>query len=129
MQPGERFLGSILMRRGVLSAEALEALFNEPRDQKKTLLDLVVESKAASETDVARALASECRVPFIEHLKIDEIPTEVATRLPITSARSHRLLVTSDHPDRVEVVCADPLDSVGCALMTRSLSRTEMSMV
>jgi general secretion pathway protein E len=113
MQPGERFLGSILMRRGVLSAQALEALFNEPRDGKKSFLDLVVESKAASEADVARALASECRVPFVEQLKVDDIPTEVATRLPITYAKSHRLLVTSDHPDRVEVVCADPLDTEG----------------
>ncbi|MFZ5894517.1 MAG: type II secretion system ATPase GspE [Myxococcota bacterium] len=113
MQPGERFLGSILTRRGVLSAEALEALFNEPRDGKKSLLDLVVESKAASEVDVARALATECRVPFIEQLKVDDIATEVATRLPITYAKSHRLLVTSDHPDRVEVVCADPLDTEG----------------
>jgi general secretion pathway protein E len=113
MQASERFLGSILMRRGVLSAQALEALFNEPRDGKKSFLDLVVESKAASETDVARALASECRVPFVEQLKIDDIPTDVATRLPITYAKSHRLLVTSDHPDRVEVVCADPLDTEG----------------
>ncbi|MGC4089788.1 MAG: ATPase, T2SS/T4P/T4SS family [Polyangiaceae bacterium] len=113
MQTSERFLGSILTRRGVLSAEALEELSNAPRDQKKSLLELVVESKVATEIDVARALALECRLPFVERLSVDEIPTEAATRLPITYAKSHRLLVTADHPDRVELVCADPLDTEG----------------
>jgi general secretion pathway protein E len=97
----------------VITAEALAALSLEQRERGKSLLDLLVESNAASERDVARALAAECRVPFLETVRADDIPTDVATRLPITYAKSHRLIVVADHPDRVEVICADPLDTQG----------------
>jgi general secretion pathway protein E len=110
---GERLLGSILTRHGVITAEALTALSLEQRERGKSLLDLLLESNAASERDVARALAAECRVPFLEQVRADDIPTEVATRLPITYAKSHRMIVVADHPDRVEVICADPLDTQG----------------
>jgi general secretion pathway protein E len=97
----------------VITAEALTALSLEQRERGKSLLDLLLESNAASERDVARALAAECRVPFLEQVRADDIPTEVATRLPITYAKSHRMIVVADHPDRVEVICADPLDTQG----------------
>jgi general secretion pathway protein E len=110
---GERVLGAILTRHGVLSEETLAALASGQRERGKSLLDLVLESNAATERDVARALAAECGLPFLEQVRADDIPTEVATRLPITYAKSHRLIVVADHPDRVDVICADPLDTQG----------------
>ncbi len=109
----ERLLGAILIRHGVLTPEALLGLGEAQREREKTLLDSVIESKLASEEDVARALAAECRLPFLERLDVDEIPTDIATRLPIGYAKSHRLLVVGDGPERVEVICADPLDTEG----------------
>jgi general secretion pathway protein E len=62
---------------------------------------------------VARALAAECRLPFTERVESDAVPVLVAVRVPIAFARSHLVLVTAEHDDTVEVVCADPLDIDG----------------
>ncbi len=109
----ERLLGSILTRHGVLSAEALEPFFAEGRDRDKPLFEQVVEARVATERDVTRALAAECRVPFVEQILVDEISTDLAARLPITYAKSHRVLVVGETPSAVEVICADPLDVEG----------------
>jgi general secretion pathway protein E len=73
----------------------------------------VVQSKLASESDVARALAAECRLPFTERIESDAVPVLVAVRVPIAFARAHLVLVTAEHDDTVDVVCADPLDLDG----------------
>ncbi|MFO7181233.1 MAG: type II secretion system ATPase GspE [Pseudomonadota bacterium] len=113
MQQGERLLGTILERHGVASGEALASLLEQRGERSKPLLELVVESKLASEIAVAQALAAECRLPFMNPIPVDEIPTEVATKLPISYARAHRLIVFAEHEDSVEIVCADPLDTDG----------------
>ncbi|HYO97025.1 MAG TPA: ATPase, T2SS/T4P/T4SS family [Polyangiaceae bacterium] len=110
---GERLLGTILARHGVVSAEVLESLLGGQRDKGKSLVDLVVESNAATDRDIGRALAAECRLPFVDAIRVDDIATEVATRLPISYAKAHKLLVVADHPDRVEVIGSDPLDTDG----------------
>ena len=108
-----RVLGGILTRQGVASAEALEPLFALQREKGRPLLELLVESKVASEREVARALASELRLNFLEQIPLDQVSTDVATKLPISYSRSHRLLAMNEGPDHVEIVCANPLDTDG----------------
>jgi general secretion pathway protein E len=62
---------------------------------------------------VARALAEECHLPFLESIAVDDVAIDVATRLPISYARAHKLLVLAEREDRVDVVCADPFDTDG----------------
>jgi general secretion pathway protein E len=109
----ERVLGNLLVRQGVVSADALEPLFSQQREKGTSLGELVVQSKLASEADLARALASECRLPFLERVDSDNVAAPLAARLPITYAKNHLVLVMVEHDDAVEVVCADPLDVDG----------------
>src|SRR5690606_19694561 len=109
----QRALGNILSRHGVASPDALEPLYAQQREKDASLLELMVQAKAATDVDIARALAAECGLPFVEKIAIDEVPTQLATRLPIGYARNHRLLVTAETDDGVHVVCADPLDVDG----------------
>jgi general secretion pathway protein E len=109
----ERVLGNLLVRQGVLSAEALEPLFSQQREKGTPLGELLVQSKLASEGDLARALAAECRVPFVETIDSDAVPTQLAGRVPITYAKNHLVLVLAEHDDSVDVLCADPLDVDG----------------
>jgi general secretion pathway protein E len=109
----ERVLGNLLVRQGVVPADALEALFVQQREKGTGLGELLVQSKLASDADVARALAAECRLPFTERVESDAVPVLVAVRVPIAFARSHLVLVTAEHDDTVDVVCADPLDIDG----------------
>ncbi|HKY36003.1 MAG TPA: type II secretion system ATPase GspE [Polyangiaceae bacterium] len=109
----ERVLGNLLVRQGVVSADALEPLFSQQREKGTSLGELVVQSKLASEVDLARALASECRLPFLERVDSDHVAAHLAGRLPITYAKNHLVLVVAERDDAVEVVCADPLDVDG----------------
>src|SRR4051812_9842938 len=109
----QRALGQILVRHGAVQAEALEPLYLTQIDKPQGLVELVLEAQLASESDVARALATECRLPFVEKIDVDAIPAELAIRVPITYAKSHGLLVTAESDTEVTVICADPLDTAG----------------
>jgi len=107
----QRALGDILVRHGVVSADALEPLFIQQREKGTPLTELVIQSRVASESDVARALAAECGLPFVERVDSNAVLTATAMRLPIGYCKGHKLLVMSEQDDHVEVLCADPLDT------------------
>jgi general secretion pathway protein E len=106
-----RALGNILVRRGVISPDAAETLYVQQRERGVAFTDLLVQGRHATEDDVARALAEECGLDFIERIEVDAVPTTVATRLPITYSKTHKLLVIGERDDTVDVVCGDPLDT------------------
>ena len=107
----QRALGEILVRHGVIAAELLEPLYAQQREKCAPLVDLVLQTQAITESDVARALAAECGLPFVDEIDFDSVNPQLATRLPIGYAKNHRLLVVDEREDSVEVVCADPLDT------------------
>jgi general secretion pathway protein E len=107
----QRAIGDILVRRGVVTPDVLEGLYVQHRDKDAPLLEIVVASNAATEVDVARALAAECGFPFSERVDINAVSLAAATRLPIGYARAHKVLIVAEHPEHVDVVCGDPLDT------------------
>jgi general secretion pathway protein E len=109
----QRALGQILVRHGAVNPDALEPLYAQQLEKPRGLVELVLESKIATEVEVARALAAECRLPFIERIDLDSISTEAATKLPITYAKNHGVLVIGESPEAVSVICSDPLDTDG----------------
>ncbi len=107
----QRALGNILIRRGVVAPDVLEPLYEQQRERGTGLVELLVQSKEASESQVAQALADECGLPFIQKVDIDAVPLATATTLPITYAKNHKLLVVGESDDHVDLVCGDPLDT------------------
>jgi general secretion pathway protein E len=107
----QRALGQILVRHGAVTPEELEPLYTQQLDKPRGLVQLVLESKLASEGTVAKALAAECRLPFVEKVEIDAIVPEVTMRVPITYAKNHALIVMEERADAVVVICGDPLDT------------------
>jgi general secretion pathway protein E len=109
----ERGLGEILVRHGVITQEALEALYAQKLEKRATLIDTVVQSQLASAQGVAQALARECGLPFAETVDADQVAVAVAARVPIGYAKAHKVLVIAEGEDWVEVVTGDPLDVSG----------------
>jgi general secretion pathway protein E len=109
----QRALGNILVRQGVIAESALEPFYAQQREKATPLFELLLTSKVASSSALARALAAECRLPFVETIDVNSVPADMANKLPIGYAKSHKLLVLGDYDDRVEVVCSDPLDTDG----------------
>ncbi len=107
----QRAIGDILVRRGVVTHDVLESLYVQQREKEASLLELLVVTQVATEVDVARALAAECGLSFAEKVDINAVSLVAAMRLPIGYARAHKVLVVAEHPEHVDVVCGDPLDT------------------
>jgi general secretion pathway protein E len=107
----QRFLGELLVRRGAIAADKLEALWVVQRERGTDLLDLLVHSNAVDEMVLARALAEEAQLGVTERIDPAEVVTALATRVPIAFAKAHRLIVVRESDDAAHVVCADPFDT------------------
>ncbi len=113
MHTEQRALGDILVRHGVTTPDVLEPLFAQQREKGAALVDLLVSSDITTEEQVASALAAECGLVFVQKVDPDAVPTQLATQLPIGFSRSHKLLVVAEQGHYFDVICADPLDTVG----------------
>lgn len=107
----ERFLGELLLKRGIVPADRLESLLQVQREKGGSLTDLLVNANLTDEATVARVLAEEAQVPFVEKLDPNAIATALAVRVPIAFAKSHMLLVTAEDEQNVYVVCGNPFDT------------------
>jgi general secretion pathway protein E len=107
----QRFLGELLVRRGVLPADKLEPLWSVQRERGADLLDLVVNANLVDELALARVLADEAQVSFVESIDPGQISTALAVRVPIAFAKAHRILVVREEEQAVFVVCGDPFDT------------------
>jgi general secretion pathway protein E len=106
----EQVLGQVLVRRGVLSDDALAQILDQQREKPMGLWELVVANRMATEVEVSRALADECGLPLVETIDVDAVEIAAATRLPIGYAKAHHLLVVREAEHDVDVVCGDPFD-------------------
>jgi general secretion pathway protein E len=95
-----------------VAPERLSLLFETVRERGQPLMDLIVAANLADETKIARALAEECGVGYMPRIDIDAVPLALATRVPITYAKQHRILPLSEDDSTVYCVVADPLDTV-----------------
>ncbi len=105
-----RAIGNILEKHGVLSAEVLAGLYEQMRERPGLLVEVAVAQRAASEEQIARALALECGLDFLEKIDPAQVPLDVATRLPIGYAKAQKVLLIADSAEFAEVLCADPLN-------------------
>jgi general secretion pathway protein E len=107
----EQFLGEILVRRGLLSPERLDGLIALQREKGASLVSLIVGTNAAEESQIAEALAQETGLPLVHKIDVDSIPQAMASHLPITYARSRKVILTNEDDEQAYIVCADPLDT------------------
>jgi general secretion pathway protein E len=106
-----RFIGDLLVRRGVVPEDRLETLYLTQKEKGGDIVDLIVQARLAEEVTVARALAEEAERPFVESIETEKIATELATRVPITFAKTHKMLVFAEDDKNAYVLCADPFDT------------------
>jgi general secretion pathway protein E len=106
----QRFLGEILVRRGAIPAAKIEELLTAQRDKGGSLVDIAVGNRIADESAVTRAIADECGLPYTETIDLTKIDAVVATRLPISWSKQHKVLVVAEVDGRMQIVAADPFD-------------------
>jgi type IV pilus assembly protein PilB len=101
-------LGDIFVRDGLVEVEALEAALTEQRASGLRLGEVLVERGLVTRTQVARVLAEQHELPFIE-LAESDLELDAATLLPEDLARRYCALPVSVEPDGALLVAvADP---------------------
>jgi general secretion pathway protein E len=103
-------VGEILVRHGALTPERLEQALATARERGAELRDVLVATNACDEEDLVRALAAEAGMEVLAAIKPDEIPPELVSLVPITFARTHRVLPIAKENGVVRVAISDPLD-------------------
>jgi general secretion pathway protein E len=108
-----RPLGEILAATVKLAPERLEeALAAQRGEQAGTRLgEILVRAKAVTEEDVLRALAIQLDLPFLQRIVPEEIPGDLAAKVPIHFAKQARVLPLGTAGDAVRVAVGDPLDT------------------
>jgi general secretion pathway protein E len=107
----QQYLGEVLVRRGVVPEDRLDALFETVRERGQPLTELIVSANIADEAKIAQALADECGVAVVTKIDIDAVPIALASQIPITYAKQHKILPISEDDAAVYCVVADPFDT------------------
>ncbi len=106
----QRYIGEILVRRGALEPDKLEAALQMAADRSVDLTDLLVATHVVEEVKLVRALADEVGMEFVEKLATDLIPEELIDAVPINFARQNHVLPLTQSDHTVRVAVANPLD-------------------
>ena len=107
----QRFLGELLVRRGLVAQDRLDPLYAIQKERGVDLTDLLVNQQIVEPVAVARAVAEEAQLPLVETIDPERVPNTIAARLPITFAKNHRVLAYGEDDGFVHVYCADPFDT------------------
>jgi type IV pilus assembly protein PilB len=112
VQPGSRVhLGTLLVRDGLLTVEQLEEALAEKEDTGARLGEIVVERSWVSGGSLARALAEQHELDYLELSQI-EIDHAATSLLPEKFARRYHALPVAFEENQVLVAVADPTDVV-----------------
>jgi general secretion pathway protein E len=107
-----RPLGEILVALAKLDPAVLaEALRAQDGEESGRIGELLVQRKAITEEDVARALAAQLDVPFASRISVEQVDVELARAMPINFAKQARILPLRRDGESVVVAVADPLDT------------------
>ncbi len=106
----EMRLGEILLRRKMLSPEALALALEAQRTRGGRLGEVLLAQKIIEESALIAALSEQLGLPVVQAIEHRDIPDDLVTRVPINFAKQYRLVPLSRLDDgHVRVASADPL--------------------
>ena len=107
-----QLLGEILVVLSKLDRSTLaEALEAQATSETGRIGELLVQRRAVTEEDVARALAAQLDFPFAARISVEQVDVELARAMPINFAKQSRLLPLRREEGWVVLAVADPLDT------------------
>jgi len=102
-------LGALLLRKGLVSNDELDRALEE-REQGELLGEALVRLRICFEDDIARVLAAQANVEFVD-IGVTSVDRRAVELLAWTEAEQMRAIPLRLHPDdSVSVAVADPTD-------------------
>ncbi len=112
MSRKRRKLGEILKRWGVVNDQQLEEATKIATGSHRRIGDVLVELGHASEVDVAKALASQYDMEFIDLSEPDAISSDAANLVPMDLIKKYLVVPVSKVNGKLKVLVSDPMDLV-----------------
>ena len=106
----QRYLGEILVKRGLLPPERLEELLAVAAEKGTNLADYLLATRLVEDMPLVRALADEIGIATVDKIRTEDIPAELIEAVPIGFARQHKVLPLGERDGAVLVAVSDPLD-------------------
>jgi type IV pilus assembly protein PilB len=104
-----RMIGECLIEAGCIDREVLEKALRAQRIQKKKLGQILIEMGAASDDEIAHALAGQLNIPFVRLSEI-EIPREIIALVPAELAENYLLVPVKEDGKKLLVATVNPLE-------------------
>jgi len=111
-------LGQMLVERGVITSENLEAALEREREHGQPIAEALVAMEYATESDLLNCMAEQAGVPYLP-LALYEVQPEVAALVPAPFVKKYRVVPVDQIANSVVVTFARPLS----AAVTQELER------
>ena len=115
-------LGELLLTQGVLTQAQLDSALNERKRSGRRLGRILVEDGIATEEAIARALAVQLHIPYLE-LSLKAVSPTVGRLLTEAQSRRFRAIPIDEAGSTIRVGMADPLDYQSYDEIQRLLGR------
>ncbi len=115
-------LGDLLVQQGLITPSQLDQALAAQKATGRKLGRVFIDNGWVNEGQIARALAGQLRVPFVD-LGQRSIRPEIARLLPEVQARRLRALVIEENAGALRVAMADPTDMAAYDEVARLLRR------
>ena len=106
-----RRLGEILVARGVVSGEVVRSALDAQGEDGKRLGEILIGMEAATEAQVAEALAEQLDLPYRAELDAEEADPKLVADMSLSYARENQVLPFEDRGAELLVAVADPLNT------------------
>jgi general secretion pathway protein E len=103
-------LGQILVESRALSEGQLEEALTQQQTSSEKLGEILVENEMISEEDMLRALAYQLDLPYYARLPVNDIDPTLVDNIPIQFCRDNKILPVAKDDFNVTVAVADPLN-------------------
>jgi type IV pilus assembly protein PilB len=106
-----KYLGDILVERGLVTREALDAAMIEQQRSGRRLGRILVDAGAVTEAQLVQSLAQQIGLPFVD---LNDYPVDgsAVASVPASLARRHGCLPIGYEEGRLVVAMADPANVV-----------------
>ncbi|MBD3231992.1 type II secretion system protein GspE [Candidatus Dependentiae bacterium] len=102
-------LEDILLKQGIISAEQLEVARQEQENTGKLLDQILLEKKFVTKKDIAKALAEQVSIDFVEKITEQMIDPKILSKVPLKFLRKH-VVIPIIFEGRKTIVTSDPRD-------------------
>lgn len=102
-------VGDLLIQEGLVTQEQLQIALARGQSTGKRLGQVVIELQMVTEEDVAKAIAKQMRIAFVD-LRDVSLKPELVARIPESTARRLKAILLTENEQAIEVGLVDPTE-------------------